>query len=182
LRIDGPKKEYVKKYRETFKNLLQNHKAESFHIWYMATSRGPLHNYIVERIPLGSKMAPPQGSSFYVEIYRETVKNLLLRNPKAESFHIWYMATSRGPLHILLKESPWGLKWPGPRGQKFYIEIYYRETFKKLLLHSHKFESFHIWYMATYRGPLHILLKESPLGQNGPAPGVVFTLKYIGKL
>ena len=103
-------------------------------------------------------MAPPQGSSFYIEIYWETVKNLLLQNLKAESVHIGYIATSRGPSHILLKESPWGQKWPRPRGQKFYIEIY-RETFKNLLLQNHEDESFHIWYMATSRGPLHILLK-----------------------
>jgi hypothetical protein len=32
---------------------------------------------------LGSKMALPKGSSFYIEILRETFKNLLLRNQKA---------------------------------------------------------------------------------------------------
>ena len=92
------------------------------------------------------------------------------------------MATSRGSSHLLLKESPWGQQWPRPRGQKFYIEIY-RETFKNLLLQNHEDESFHIWYMATSRGPLHILLKESPRVKNGPAPVVKgFTFIYLGKL
>ena len=92
------------------------------------------------------------------------------------------MATSRGSPHTLLKESPWGQKWPRPRGQKFGIEIYW-ETFKNLLLQNHKAESFHIWYMATSRGPLHILLKESPWGQKWPRlRAQVFTLKYKWKL
>ena len=133
-----------------------------------------LHIYCWKNLHGGKKWPHHRGQRFYIEIYRETFKNLLLQNHQAESFHIWYMATSRRPLHILLKESPWGQKWPRPRGQKFGIEIYW-ETFKNLLLHNHKAESFHIWYMATSRGPLHILLKDSLWGQKWHRPrGHVF--------
>ena len=36
------------------------------------------------------------------------VKNLLLWNYKTQSFHIWYIALSRGPLLKLFKLCPWG--------------------------------------------------------------------------
>ena len=35
-------------------------------------------------------------------------KNLLVRNYKAQSFHIWYIASSRCPLPKLFKLCPWG--------------------------------------------------------------------------
>jgi len=35
-------------------------------------------------------------------------KNLLVWNYKAQSFHIWYIASSRGPLPNLFKICPWG--------------------------------------------------------------------------
>ena len=35
-------------------------------------------------------------------------KNLLVRNYKAQSFHIWYLASSKGPLPKLFKLCPWG--------------------------------------------------------------------------
>ena len=43
-------------------------------------------------------------------------KNLLVRNYKAQSFHIWYIASSRGPLPQLFKLCPWGQNWPRPGG------------------------------------------------------------------
>ena len=84
----------------------------------METSRGPLE-ILLKESSWGQKWSHPRGQKFYIEIYRKTFKNLRLRNHKAESFHIWYMATSRGPLYSLLKESPWGQKWPHLGGQKF---------------------------------------------------------------
>jgi len=39
-------------------------------------------------------------------------KNLLVWNYKAYSFHIWYKASSRGPLPKLFKLCPWGQNWP----------------------------------------------------------------------
>ena len=35
-------------------------------------------------------------------------KNLLVLNYKAQNFHIWYIALSRGPLPRLFKLCPWG--------------------------------------------------------------------------
>jgi len=43
-------------------------------------------------------------------------KNLLVWNYKAKSFHIWYIASSRGPLPKLFKLYPWGQNWPDPGG------------------------------------------------------------------
>jgi len=48
-----------------------------------------------------------------------TFKNLLVRNYKAQSFHIWYIASSRGPLRKLFKLRPWGQNWPRPVGHNF---------------------------------------------------------------
>jgi len=44
----------------------------------------------------------------------EIFKNLLVWNYKAQSFHIWYIASSTGPLPKLFKLSPWGQNWPRP--------------------------------------------------------------------
>jgi len=53
-------------------------------------------------------------------------KNLLVLNNKAQSFHIWYIASSRGPLPKFLKLCPWGYNWPRPRGHNFTL-IYIRK-------------------------------------------------------
>jgi len=60
-------------------------------------------------------------------------KNLLVWNFKAQSFHIWYVASSRGPLLKLFKLCPWGQNWPSPAGSQFYIELY-KEKFKRHFL------------------------------------------------
>ena len=43
-------------------------------------------------------------------------KNLLVWNYKAQSFHIYYIESSRGPLPKLFKLCPWGQNWPRPGG------------------------------------------------------------------
>jgi len=60
-------------------------------------------------------------------------KNLLVRNYKDQSFHIWYIASSRGFLPKLFKLSPWGQNWPGPGSQNFTLKLY-KENCKRLLL------------------------------------------------
>jgi len=45
--------------------------------------------------------------------------NLLVCNYKAQGFHIWYIASSRGPLPKLFKLCPWGHNWPRPGGHNF---------------------------------------------------------------
>jgi len=54
-------------------------------------------------------------------------KNLLVRNYKAQSFHIWYIASSRGLLQKLFKLCPWGQNWPRPGGHNFTL-IYIRKS------------------------------------------------------
>jgi len=49
-------------------------------------------------------------------------KNLFIRNFKAQSFHIWNIASFRGLLQRVFKLCPWGKKMPPPRGSQFYIE------------------------------------------------------------
>ena len=46
-------------------------------------------------------------------------KNLLVWNYKAQSFYIWYIASSRGPLPKLFKLCPWGQNWPRPGDHNF---------------------------------------------------------------
>jgi len=54
-------------------------------------------------------------------------KNLLVWNCKAQSFHIWYKALSRGLLPKLFKFCPWGQNWPRPGGHNFTLN-YIRKT------------------------------------------------------
>ena len=46
-------------------------------------------------------------------------KNLLFWSYKAQSFHIWYIASSKGPLPKLFKLCPWGQNWPRTGGHNF---------------------------------------------------------------
>jgi len=66
------------------------------------------------------------------------------------------------------------------RGQKIGFQ---NAIFKKFLVWNYKAQGFHIWFIASNRGPLPKLFKLSPLGQNWPRPGGHnFTLNYIGKI
>ena len=60
-------------------------------------------------------------------------ENLLLRKNKAKSFHIWYVAWSRGPLSRLFKLSPFGQNWGQNRGHRFILN-YIGKSFKNLLV------------------------------------------------
>jgi len=46
-------------------------------------------------------------------------KNLLVWDYKARSFHIWYIASSRGPLPKLFELCPCGQNWSRPGGHNF---------------------------------------------------------------
>jgi hypothetical protein len=84
---------------------------------------------MVQIMLLGSKMSPPKRSSFYIEIYRETLKNgpharghiatvdmglyqeikkILLQNYKAYWFYIWCEMSCDGPLPRSFKSCQWG--------------------------------------------------------------------------
>jgi len=56
-----------------------------------------------------------------------TFKNLLVWNYKAQSFHIWYIALSRGLIPKLFKLSPWGQNWPRLGSLNFTLK-YIRKT------------------------------------------------------
>jgi len=77
-------------------------------------------------------------------------KNLLVRNYEAQSFHIWYIASSRGPLPKLFRLCPWDQKWSRPGVQQIGLQ---NEIFKKFVW-NYKAQNFHIWYVASSRGPL----------------------------
>ena len=63
------------------------------------------------------------------------------------------------------------------RGQKIGFQ---NAIFKNLLVWNYKVQSFHIWYIASSRGPILKLFKLCPCGQNWPRPGCHnFTLNYI---
>ena len=95
---------------KTLKNLLlrnHRHKAQSFHILYVAMYSGPLYKSC-QPCPWGP-YGPRLGG-----IMGKTLKNLLLRNHKAQSFHILYVAMYSGPLNKSCQSCPWGQKWPRP--------------------------------------------------------------------
>jgi len=141
------------------------------------------------------------------------------QNYKALSFHIWYIASSRGPLPKLFKLCPWGQNWLRPGGHNFTLNYIKKSsndifswtangkltklnrndvligcmsrswgqkigsqnaTFKNIFVWNYRAQSFHIWYIASSRGPLPNLFKLCPWGQNWLRPGGHnFTLNYI---
>ena len=106
-------------------------------------------------MPLGSIRAPPRGRHG-----KKHKKNLLLRNHKAQSFHILFVAMYTVPLYKSCQPCPWGPYGPRPRGVM-------GKTLKNLLLRNHKAQSFHILFLAMYSGPANC----APGVHTGPAPG-----------
>jgi len=69
---------------------------------------------VVQTVPVCSiSRSRCQKIGFQIAI----LKNLW--NCKAQSFHIWYITSSRGPLPKLFKLCPWGQNWPHPGGHNF---------------------------------------------------------------
>jgi len=54
-------------------------------------------------------------------------KNLLVWNYKAQSFHIWYIASSIS-LPKLFKLCPWGQNWPRPGGHNFTLNYIWKSS------------------------------------------------------
>jgi len=71
---------------------------------------------VVETVPVGC-ISRSQGQK--IGFQNAIFKNLLVWNYKAQSFHISYIASSRGPLPKLFKLCPWGQIWPCPGGHNF---------------------------------------------------------------
>ena len=82
--------------------------------------------------------------------------NLLLRNHKALSFHILFVAMYSGPFYKSCQLCPWGPYGPRPGGVM-------GKTLKNLLLQNHKAQSFHILYVAMFSGPLYKSCQSCPM-------------------
>ena len=91
--------------------LLQNHKAQSFHIFYVAMCSGPLHKSC-QPCPMGFKMALPQG---VISSHRQTME---------KTKKIFFSETTRpralamysGPLYKSCQLCPWSPYVPRPAG------------------------------------------------------------------
>jgi len=79
---------------------------------------------VVQTVPVGC-ISRSRGQ--YIDFWNETFKNLLVWNNKAQSFYIWYITSSRGPLLKLFKLCPLGWNWPRPGGHNFALN-YIRKT------------------------------------------------------
>jgi len=89
-------------------------------------------------------------------------KNLLVWNYKDQSFHNWYIASSRGPLPNLFKFCRWGQNWPRPWGHNFTLN-YIRKSSNGI-------------FSSTANGNL------SKLNRNGPwwSPTKIVQIVLIG--
>jgi len=83
---------------------------------------------VVQTVPVGC-INRSRGQK--IGFQNATFKNLLVWNYKAQSFHIWYIASFRGPLPKLFKLCPWGQIWPCPGGHNFTL-IYIRKTLNNI--------------------------------------------------
>ena len=145
------------------KLLLQNHKAQSFHILYVAMFSAPLYKSC-QSCPWGQKWPRPGGHLLpYTYNGKNIKKNLLLRNHKAQSFHILSVAMYRGPLYKSCQPCPWGPYGPCLGGVM-------RKTLKNLL-RNHKTQSFYILCVAMYSSPFYKSCQPGPGVHTGPAGG-----------
>jgi len=96
-------------------------------------------------MPLGSKLTMPPGSQFYIELYKENCKRLLLLNRLWEFDETKQEWSLGGPLHKFFKLVL--ICWISrSRGQKISFQ---NEIFKNLLVLNYKAQGFHIWYIAS---------------------------------
>ena len=110
---------------------------------------------------------------FYIEMYRENLKNLLQTKYKPLSLDIKHVALCSGPLPRLHKLCPWGQDWPLPRGHIFNIEIY-RENLRNLFLIKYETSSLDIWCEALSSDPYQDCINYVPRVKIAPAPGVTY--------
>jgi len=129
-------------------------------------------------MPLGSKLTPPQGSQFYIELYKEKLKMTSSLEPLMV---IWPNSTGMVPGWCPTKVVQMVLIGCicRTRGQKVGFK---HAIFNNILDWNYKAQSFHIWYIASSRGPLPKLFNLCPWDQNWRRPvGHNFTLNYIMK-
>ena len=82
--------------------------------------RLPLITFFQCSIPLYKSCQPcpwvPYGPALGRGVMGKSLKNLLLRNHKAQSFHILFLAMYSGPLYKSCQPCPWGPYGPRPGG------------------------------------------------------------------
>jgi len=103
-------------------------------IWHNSTGIIPgwSPNIIIQMVLIGCIIkSRGQKISFQNTIF----KNLLVWNYMAQSFHIWYKASSKGPLPKLFKLCPCGQNWPRPLGHNFTLN-HIRTTLNDIYLKS----------------------------------------------
>jgi len=84
---------------------------------------------IVQMVPIGCIC---RSRAQKIGFQNAFFKKLLDWNYKAQRFHIWYIASSRGTLPKLFKLCPWGKNWPCPGGHNFTLN-YLRKTLNDFL-------------------------------------------------
>ena len=83
-------------------------------------------------MPLGSKISRPGGHMFYIGLYRENVKNLLVWNQKEKTIDIWYLASPSRNTTKLVQIIDLGPEIAPPKGS--HVLGLYRENVKKIFL------------------------------------------------
>ena len=126
---------------------------QSFHIWYITSIRGPLPKLF--KLCPWVKIDPAPGDHNFTLNYMRKTSN---------DFLSW---TANRNLTKLIRNGPWVVPYQNcsvscisrSRGQKIGFQ---NATFKNLLVWNYKAQSFHIWYIASSRGPLPKLFKLCP--------------------
>ena len=80
---------------------------------------------VVQSIPVGC-ISRSQGKK--IGFQNAIFNNLYVWNYKAQSFYIWYIASSRGPLPKLLKLCCWDHSGPLSRGHNFTLNYIWKTT------------------------------------------------------
>ena len=130
-------------------------------------------------MPLGLKLTPPRGSQFYIEYIRKTSNDIFswTTNGNLTILSLTGMIPGWFPIKVVQTVPVSCIS--RSRGQWI---GFWNENFKNLLVWNYKAQDFHIWYIASPRGPLLQLFKLCPKGQNWPRPsGHNFTWNYIRK-
>ena len=120
-------------------------------------------------MPLGSKMDPSRESLAPIYLQWEKHKKNLLRNHRAQSFHVLSVAMYSGPLYKSCQPCPWGSYRPCPGGGGGGGSWVKHK--KNLLLQNHKTQSVHILFVAIYSVPLYKSCQPRPWGSYRPRPG-----------
>jgi len=86
---------------------------------------------VVQTVPVG-RISWSRGQK--IGFQNAILKNPLVWNYKAQSYHIWYIAISRGPLPKLFKLCPLGQNWPRPGGHNFTLNYVRKSSFLEPLM------------------------------------------------